>query len=121
MRLLPAPPTAPLLRDWEWQAEAACRGMDSAAFFPPTGERGGARRRREEAARAVCLDCPVSGPCDSFALRSRQPYGVWGGRTETERRSAVPAVPGRARRAAEEADVSVNGPRQPRRGGGQAR
>ncbi|MCG8965851.1 WhiB family transcriptional regulator [Streptomyces sp. CL12-4] len=81
--------TKPLLRVWEWQADAACRGMDSAVFFPPAGERGTARRRREDAARAICRDCPVSGPCGRFALGSQQHYGVWGGHTETERRSAV--------------------------------
>ncbi|MFF7366554.1 WhiB family transcriptional regulator [Streptomyces tricolor] len=79
----------PLLRVWEWQADAACRGMDSSVFFSPVGERGRARRRREEAARAICRGCPVSGPCGRFALASQQYYGVWGGYTETERRSAV--------------------------------
>ncbi|MER7195140.1 WhiB family transcriptional regulator [Streptomyces flaveolus] len=81
--------TKPHLRVWEWQADAACRGMDSAVFIPPAGERGPARRRREDAARAICGSCPVSGPCGRFALASRQYYGIWGGYTETERRSAV--------------------------------
>ncbi|MEV5518747.1 WhiB family transcriptional regulator [Streptomyces flaveolus] len=49
--------TKPLLRVWEWQADAACRGMDSAVFFPPAGERAMARRRREDAARAICRSC----------------------------------------------------------------
>ncbi|WP_308032818.1 WhiB family transcriptional regulator [Streptomyces solaniscabiei] len=60
-----------------------------AVFFPPAGERGMARRRREDAARAICRSCPVSGPCGRFALASQQYYGMWGGYTETERRSAV--------------------------------
>ncbi|MCG8965241.1 WhiB family transcriptional regulator [Streptomyces sp. CL12-4] len=77
----------PLLEVWEWQADAACRGMDSSVFFSPAGERGNARRRREEAARAVCRRCPVSDPCRRFAMTSAQHYGVWGGQTETERRS----------------------------------
>ncbi|WP_406433390.1 WhiB family transcriptional regulator [Streptomyces sp. NBC_01589] len=81
--------TKPLLQEWEWQADAACRGMDSSIFFPPTSERARARRQREEAARAICHSCPVSGPCGRFAQTSHQYYGVWGGRTETERRSAA--------------------------------
>ncbi|WP_433453965.1 WhiB family transcriptional regulator [Streptomyces sp. CA-142005] len=44
--------TKPLSEAWKWQADAACRGMDSSVFFSPTGERGPARRRREEAARS---------------------------------------------------------------------
>ncbi|TWV44420.1 WhiB family transcriptional regulator [Streptomyces misionensis] len=85
--------TKPLARMWEWQAEAACRGMDSSVFFSPAGERGRARRHREEAARAICDSCPVSGPCGRFALTSQQFYGVWGGYTEAERRSAVRVHP----------------------------
>jgi WhiB family redox-sensing transcriptional regulator len=81
--------TKPLLQEWEWQADAACRGMDSSIFFPPTGERGRARRQREEAARVICHSCPVSGPCGRFAQKSNQHYGIWGGRTETERRPAA--------------------------------
>ncbi|MBD0418195.1 WhiB family transcriptional regulator [Streptomyces sp. TRM S81-3] len=81
--------TRPLLGDWEWQAEAACRGMDSSVFFSPAGERGPARRRREETAREICRSCPVSDPCARFAQASQQYYGTWGGYTETERRAAA--------------------------------
>ncbi|MEV7075754.1 WhiB family transcriptional regulator [Streptomyces sp. NPDC093990] len=79
--------TKPLLDVWQWQADAACRGMDSAVFFSPTGERGDARRRREEAARAVCRPCAVRDPCRRFAMASEQNFGIWGGQTETERRA----------------------------------
>ncbi|MFF2439360.1 WhiB family transcriptional regulator [Streptomyces sp. NPDC058107] len=82
----------PLLRIWKWQADAACRGMDSSVFFSPTGERSRARRRREDAARAICHRCPVSDPCGLFAMTSDQNFGVWGGRTEAERRSRTVAV-----------------------------
>lgn len=86
------PRTRPLLRVWEWQSDAACRGMDSSVFFSPESERGRTRRRREEAARAICHKCPVSGPCGRFAQASQQDYGIWGGSTEEERRSAVRAT-----------------------------
>ncbi|MER6538883.1 WhiB family transcriptional regulator [Streptomyces sp900105755] len=81
--------TKPLLRVWAWQKDAACRDMDSSVFFPPENERGRARQRREEAARAICRACPVSGPCGQFARASQQEYGVWGGFTENERRSTT--------------------------------
>ena len=38
---------------WDWQLEGSCRGMDSASFFHPDGERGPARARREARAKAV--------------------------------------------------------------------
>jgi WhiB family redox-sensing transcriptional regulator len=81
--------TKPLLRMWAWQMDAACRGMDSSVFFSPESERGRARQRREEAARTICRACPVHVPCGRFAQASQQEYGVWGGYTENERRSAI--------------------------------
>jgi WhiB family redox-sensing transcriptional regulator len=70
---------------WDWQRRGACRGRDSAQFFHPDGERGASRLRRELAAKAVCLTCPVRAECAAHALAAREPYGVWGGFTETER------------------------------------
>lgn len=75
----------PLADWWDWQLHAACRGMDSAVFFHPEGERGAARRRREQAAKAVCATCPVQLRCAEHALRVREPYGIWGGVGEEER------------------------------------
>ncbi|MFD8481029.1 WhiB family transcriptional regulator [Kitasatospora sp. NPDC059673] len=79
------PITAPLLSEWGWQARAACRGMDTAVFFSPCGEQGEARRSRERRARSVCGACPVRLACASFAVRTRQDFGIWGGLTEADR------------------------------------
>src|SRR5215213_72074 len=70
---------------WDWQRLGACRGRDSAQFFHPDGERGSSRIRREVAAKAVCQACPVRAECAAHSLAAREPYGVWGGFTETER------------------------------------
>jgi WhiB family redox-sensing transcriptional regulator len=70
---------------WEWQRYGACRGRDSAQFFHPEGERGSARARREATAKLICQSCPVRVECAAHALGSREPYGVWGGFTESER------------------------------------
>lgn len=70
---------------WDWQRFGACRGRDSAQFFHPDGERGSSRTRREVAAKAVCRACPVRAECAAHSLATREPYGVWGGFTETER------------------------------------
>ncbi|HEY5834054.1 WhiB family transcriptional regulator [Streptomyces sp.] len=75
----------PLLNVWGWQAQAACRGMDSSVFFSPPDERGHARRQREQQAKAVCEACPVRTPCALFAVATNQPFGVWGGLTESDR------------------------------------
>lgn len=70
---------------WDWQLDAACRGIDSARFFHPDRERGSARERRELSAKALCGTCPVIALCRQHALSVREPYGVWGGMSESER------------------------------------
>ena len=70
---------------WDWQLEGACRDVSPEVFFHPEGERGPRRRNRDAAAKAVCSACPVVVECRSHALQVREPYGVWGGLTETER------------------------------------
>ncbi|KQV11859.1 MULTISPECIES: WhiB family transcriptional regulator [unclassified Kitasatospora] len=70
---------------WDWQMRAACRHQDAALFFHPAGERGQAHEARDEAAKRVCVRCPVRTACLAYALQVREPYGVWGGLTEDER------------------------------------
>ena len=79
----------PVTALWEWQYQGACLGMDSAQFFHPDGERGRSRRRRVDGAKAVCRACPVLARCREHALATHEPYGVWGGMTEEERRQVL--------------------------------
>lgn len=56
-------------------------------FFPPiTSERKKEKLAREARAKAICAGCPVMAECRSYALEIREPHGVWGGMSETERR-----------------------------------
>lgn len=75
----------PVAENWDWQVEAACRGLDASTFFHPDNERGRSRRRREEQAKSICARCPVRKPCLDWALSVREPYGVWGGKSSEER------------------------------------
>lgn len=73
--------------DRTWQPVALCRGNHSHLFFPPsTAERKEERERREIRAKSICKICPVNGDCLEYALTIREPYGIWGGLTEAERR-----------------------------------
>lgn len=74
----------PLGSNWDWQLAAACRGMDSAAFFPGRGE-AVSRQVRITAAKSICKTCPVTRKCLAYALETKEPYGVWGGHSEDER------------------------------------
>ena len=85
VRRLPVPVTD----IWDWQMRGACRGMDSTFFFHPEGERGPARVGREARAKQVCQGCPVLEQCRTHALAVQEPYGVWGGLSESERDEIV--------------------------------
>jgi len=74
---------------WEygWQWLAACRGQDTTLFFPPgQPEQKEAKDVRERKAKAICAACPVRTECLEYAVRIREPYGIWGGLNELERR-----------------------------------
>jgi WhiB family redox-sensing transcriptional regulator len=84
---MPQQPLAQLPEDveWHWQDHGSCRTSDPTLFFHPQNERGAARRSRVQAAKSVCASCPVQTECADYAIRSREPYGIWGGMSEEER------------------------------------
>jgi len=76
--------------DDSWPVRAACRGPQASVFFPPPHfERKDDKLVREERAKAICRTCPVSEPCLAYALRIREPHGIWGGLNELERRNRL--------------------------------
>jgi WhiB family transcriptional regulator, redox-sensing transcriptional regulator len=78
--------------DWAmgWQFRAACRGEESALFFAPNYfERREQKNAREVRAKAICARCPVRTECLEYALRIREPHGIWGGLNEFERRTLL--------------------------------
>ena len=73
-----------------WQIKAACRGPQAAVFFPPTSvERKDEKEEREARAKAICATCPVRKPCLEYAIRIREPHGIWGGLNELERKQLM--------------------------------
>lgn len=74
--------------DTEWMAEGRCREVAPSVFFPSDG-------LGVQAAQRICAECPVSEECLEYALENRIDHGVWGGRSERERRRIL-----RARRTA---------------------
>lgn len=82
--------------DWSenaWRRDAACRDSAPDLFFPIGAT--GLALDQIDAAKAVCVRCPVREECLEFALETNQEAGVWGGTSEDERRQI------RRRRAAE--------------------
>lgn len=71
-----------------WQAKAACRGPQATAFFPPSHpERKDEKAARENRAKKICADCHVRMACLDYAVRIREPHGIWGGLNEAERKA----------------------------------
>jgi len=69
----------------QWRLRASCRSVDPDLFFP-VGTTGLAVEQID-AAKAVCMACPVNTACLDYALSTNQDSGVWGGTSEEERRS----------------------------------
>lgn len=62
-----------------WMNDGACIGADPEVFFI---ERGASAAP----AKAVCAGCPVREQCLDYALDNCEKFGVWGGKSERERR-----------------------------------
>lgn len=62
----------------DWIHLGACQGHDAALFFP--------ERESAAPAKAICKSCAVQQECLEYALRTAQKFGIWGGRSERERR-----------------------------------
>lgn len=69
----------------DWRSQAACRGTDPELFFPVG--RDDVERPETDAAKEICAGCPVVDECLAYALTTRQPDGIWGGLTTSERRA----------------------------------
>jgi WhiB family transcriptional regulator, redox-sensing transcriptional regulator len=77
---------------WSWRVKAACRAASPSLFFSPDGERGSRKASRERAAKAVCATCEVIEVCAAYAIAWREPYGTWGGLSESDREAAYRRV-----------------------------
>lgn len=62
-----------------WMNDGACIGIDPEIFFIERGESAAH-------AKAVCAGCQVRDECLEFALSNGERFGIWGGKSERERR-----------------------------------
>jgi hypothetical protein len=76
-----AVPLGPANNQVDFFTHAACSqpGVDPSIFTSEEDD-----HQAVMAARAVCSSCPVQLPCRRYAYHSN-PYGVYGGETQTER------------------------------------
>jgi WhiB family redox-sensing transcriptional regulator len=65
----------------DWTLRAACAGADNPdLWFPNQGT-------SNQPAKNVCARCPVRTDCLDYALDHQIRFGVWGGRSEKERKT----------------------------------
>jgi WhiB family redox-sensing transcriptional regulator len=76
------------LEDLSWQDEALCREVDSSIFYVDKGE-------STAPAKATCNRCDVTDQCLKYALDNDERFGVWGGKSERERRRIQNGVTGK--------------------------
>lgn len=73
-------------RDLSWQEQAECRDKDTEIFYLPFNSRMADKRKRIAEAKKICFSCSVREQCLQYSLENQEPYGVWGGVSEDERR-----------------------------------
>lgn len=71
----------------DWRTRAECLSEDPELFFP-VGSSAVAIKQTERA-KSICRSCTVVHQCLSYALENGQDSGVWGGRSEDERKKYV--------------------------------
>lgn len=69
-----------IMGDLDWQAKAACEGMNLNSFFPDMDF------LVEPEVLIACGRCPVKENCLNWAMEHGEEFGVWGGMTEEQRR-----------------------------------
>ena len=72
-----------------WRESASCTSVGDYFFFAPESETDHARYLREGIARGICEGCAARNHCCRYSLETAQPYGVWGGLTERERKEIL--------------------------------
>jgi len=71
----------------DWTSRGACLSAEPEQFFP-VGT-AGPSLREITTAKEICGRCPVIGECRDYAFETRQPFGIWGGMDEEERRAEL--------------------------------
>jgi WhiB family redox-sensing transcriptional regulator len=69
----------PIVDDPSWWDFAACANSHPDLFFPERGQ-------ATVTAKRICASCPVREECLEHALTNGEYWGVWGGKSELERK-----------------------------------
>ena len=71
---------ADLLAVPSFYKDANCKGSNQDDFFP---DRGSSTIK----AKKICSECKVKELCLEYAVERKERFGIWGGKSERERRT----------------------------------
>ena len=71
---------ADLLAVPSFYKDANCRGTNQDEFFPDRGS-------STVIAKKICSECNVQEKCLEYAVDRKERFGIWGGKSERERRA----------------------------------
>lgn len=87
---IPVMTNAVMTPETAWRENASCLQYPAVLFFGVDDSESPAERRlREDKAKRICATCQVRRQCLEYALTTREPYGIWGGLTELERKARL--------------------------------
>jgi WhiB family transcriptional regulator, redox-sensing transcriptional regulator len=87
---IPVMTNAVMTPETAWRENASCLQYPAVLFFGVDDSESPAERRlREDKAKRICATCEVRRQCLEYALTTREPYGIWGGLTELERKARL--------------------------------
>jgi WhiB family redox-sensing transcriptional regulator len=68
-----------------WRRDCACKNYDSSLFFP-MGTTYLSEAQEKEAVNICKTECTVIDKCLQYAIDNGEHRGIWGGKTERERK-----------------------------------
>ena len=75
--------------DTSWMEQGACLNEDPEIFFLDNDDPEELRKQKMEAARGICMSCPVLAECTLHGLlvETDDHWNIYGGMTHRERRA----------------------------------
>lgn len=83
-----------------WREQALCAQVGDLPFFPAKGESAAE-------GKAVCAGCDVREQCLAYALENNERFGIWGGKSERERRAILNGMAEKRAAEQEESDARI--------------
>lgn len=72
-----------------WKLHGACAGHPAPDIWHTEQPGNGWQPRL---AKKICAECPVLNQCFEYSIANEEPFGIWAGVTQTQRRRIIQAA-----------------------------